>query len=174
MPSACDMRPGPLEISRNCAGRGVAVRLQAASPRHRRQSKHWLHGAKQHAAGLAFRHAGNIQAVVIAVNEVHVGVSGRPEEDGIARSAAGVSVRRRIFGSEIGFVFDDTASEQRASFAADQQLAQQLASHGHRIAIEEFTRKDLSIAATRRREAAGMRLGPWQRTSRWLGGDSAS
>ena len=153
MPSACDMRPGPLEISRNCVGRGVARQLEAASPGHRCQSKHWLHGPQQHAAGMSFGHAGNIQAVVIAVNEVHVGMSRRPEENGIARSAPGVSVRRRILDSEVGFIFDDTAGEQPPAFAANQQLAQQLASHGHRIAIEEFARKDLSMPQHRSREA---------------------
>ena len=153
----------------------MAGKLEAASPGHRCQSEHRLHGAQQHASGLSFGHAGNIQAIVIAVNEVHIGMSGRPEEDGIARRASGVSVRRWIFNSEIGFIFDDTAGEQRSSFAANQQLAEQLASYGHRIAIEEFARKDLSVPQHRRRKALG-----WLETVRGIGrlgsvrGDSAS
>src|ERR1019366_7077057 len=93
------------------------------------------------------------------INKIHVGMPGRAEEDGIARSAPGVSMRRRVLNSEVGFVFDDTATEYRSSFGADQQLAQQLASHGHRIATEEFERKYLSTLEDRSREGGG-----------WLGG----
>ncbi len=88
---------------------------------------------------------------MIAVNEVHVRVSRRPEEHRVARSSTGIRVRRRIVDSEVGFVFDDSAGEKCSSFAADQQLAQQFASNGHRIAIEEFARKNWSIAAARSR-----------------------
>ena len=47
----------------------------------------------------------------------------RPEKDEIARSAPGVSVRRWILHSEVGFVLYDTASEQFPPFAPNQQLA---------------------------------------------------
>ncbi len=69
---------------------------------------------------MSFGHAGNIQAVVIAVNEVHVGMSRWPEENGISRSAPRVSVRRRVLRSEIGFIFDDTPGQEHPACAADQ------------------------------------------------------
>jgi hypothetical protein len=81
----------------------------------------------------------------------------RPEEDGIARSASGVSVRRRVVNSEVGFIFYDTASKERSPFAPNKQLTQQLASHGHWVAIEEFARQDLSTPQHRSREPAGWR-----------------
>src|ERR1035438_10491291 len=75
-----------------------------------------------------------------------------PEEDGIARRAPAISVRRGIPNSEVGFIFDDTSSEERSSFAPNEQLTQQLASHGHRIAIEEFTGKNPSTPQHRGRK----------------------
>jgi hypothetical protein len=79
-------------------------------------------------------------------------MTGWPEEDGIARSASGISVRRGVLSSEVGFIFDDTSSEERSSFAPNEQLTQQLASHGHWVAIEEFTRKYPSVPQHRSRK----------------------
>jgi hypothetical protein len=60
-----------------------------------------------------------------------------PEEDKVAGGAPVVGVGSRIFLAEVGFIFNDAASEKSSSFAADQQLAQQLAPHDNRISIEK-------------------------------------
>ena len=90
------------------------VELNVARRCHLLDAGHRLQGAKQHAAGHAIRQAGNIQAVVIAIDEVHVGETGRTEENGIPRRLACRGVRRRVVLAEIGLGFDDAAGENSA------------------------------------------------------------
>jgi hypothetical protein len=64
-------------------------------------------GAEKNTSGLAFALTGDIQAVVIAVDEINVSVAGRAEEDGVARGMAGGGVSGGIIGAEVGLDFDD-------------------------------------------------------------------
>ena len=105
--------------------------------RHCTNPMHWFHSAQKNASRKALRHTGNVQAIVITINKVHVGMTRGPEEDKIARGAPVVSVGGRIFFSKVGFIFNDAANEERPSFTADEQLAQQLAPHDNRISIEK-------------------------------------
>jgi hypothetical protein len=74
---------------------------------------------------------------VIAVDEVHVGATGRTEENGISRRPARRRVRRCVALAEIGFGFDDSSGENSARRFSDEQFPQQGARHAARIAIEE-------------------------------------
>jgi len=78
---------------------------------------------------------------VIAVNEVHIRVSRRTEQDGVARSESGEGVRGGIVCAQVGFIFNNASREQFSSLAPDEQLAQQLASYRDRIAIEKLARE---------------------------------
>jgi hypothetical protein len=71
-----------------------------------------LQGTEQHAARLALRLTRHVEAVVVTVDEVDVGVTGRPEQ---YRRPAGITrggVSRRIILAEIGFDFYDATGEQ--------------------------------------------------------------
>jgi len=75
--------------------------------------------------------------VVIAIDEIHVGVTGRTEENGIPRSPARGRVRRRIAFAEIGFGFDNSSRQNSAGRFPDQQFSEQRPRHPAGIAIEE-------------------------------------
>ena len=59
--------------------------LDASRLRHPLEACHWLQSAEQDASGHAVGKAGDIQAVVIAVDEVDLGAAGRAEENSVAR-----------------------------------------------------------------------------------------
>src|SRR5271157_1384726 len=94
---------------------------------------------------------------MVAVDEVHVGASRRAEEYRVAWSETCIRVRGGIVRAEVGFVLDDPAGEQLPAFATDEQFAQQLASHGNRVAVEELARENWRLAQHRSRERAGGR-----------------
>src|SRR5208282_3093718 len=75
--------------------------------RHLLDASHRFQRPKQNASGDSVGQAGHIQAVVIAVDEVDVGVTGGTEENGVARRQARRRVRCRIAFAEIRFGFDD-------------------------------------------------------------------
>jgi hypothetical protein len=54
-------------------------------------------------------------------------------------------VSRRIFNSEVGFVFNNSAGKQGSSFTANEELPKQLASNGHGITVEEIAWKNLGV-----------------------------
>ena len=97
----------------------------------------WFEGADQHAAGNAFRLAGDIEAGMQAVDEVHIRVAGRAPQNGVARGTAREGMRGRVIHAEIGFRFDDAASEQGALPAAQQEFAEQGAGDNVRCVEEE-------------------------------------
>jgi len=71
-----------------------------------------LDGAQKDASGVVRGLATDVGAVMIAVDEIDVGVAGRPEEDGVARGLATVSVSTGVNGSEVGLGFDDASGEE--------------------------------------------------------------
>jgi hypothetical protein len=101
------MRPSPHDSSRL---------------RHLLDAGYWLQGSKQHASGDSIGQTGNIQAVVIAIDEVHVGVAGRTEQHRIPRRPSGCGVRGRVAFAEIRFGFDNSSGENSARRFADEQF----------------------------------------------------
>lgn len=61
---------------------------------------------------------------MIAVDEINVGVAGRPEQDCGARSVAGGGVRGGIVFPEVSFDLDDPGREKLAAALAHQHLAE--------------------------------------------------
>lgn len=73
-----------------------------------------------------------------SVDEINVGMPGRPEEHRVSRSAACGGVGSGIAGPEIGFHFNNASREEFAPGGADDDFAQQFAPNLARITIEEF------------------------------------
>lgn len=57
------------------------MKRDAASLGHFCDSDKRFKSANENATGLAFRFAGDVEAIVIAVDEINVGEAGRSEED---------------------------------------------------------------------------------------------
>lgn len=95
------------EQARGGAGREAAVQG------HSSEAGEGFEGAEQDAAAPAFYFAGEIHAVVAAVDEVEIGVAGGTEENAVARGGTAMGVGRgvseRIVRAEVGFDFDDAA-----------------------------------------------------------------
>src|SRR5580658_3300634 len=106
-------------------------------PRHLFNAAQRLDCAEQHASSLSVALARHIQAVMIAIDEVNVGVAGRAEQDGSAGGVAGGGVGGGIVFPEVSFDFDDASSEKLLAALAHQHLAEEFASHRPRLASEE-------------------------------------
>ncbi len=100
-------------------------------------------GANQNAASLAFGFAGDVETVMIAVDEIHVSLTRRAEQDGVAGGSAGGGVSGGIIPAEIGFYFDDAGAKDFFS-AAEQEFAKKIAGHAAGRAGEKGSRKRMS------------------------------
>jgi len=96
---------------------------EAAEARHGLEPFDGLEGADEHAAGLAGWLAGEVQAVVHAVDEIDVGEAGRTEEDGVAGGFADEGVGGWVVEAEVGFDFRDAAGEALAVERAGDEFA---------------------------------------------------
>ncbi len=108
---------------------------------HRFDSGERLESPEENASGLPFGLTGNIQAVMIAVDEVHVDVAGRAEQYFIAQGASGKSMRGRIVLPQIGFYFNDPGSEARFVIpvpCSNQHFAEQIPRNPAWIAGEKL------------------------------------
>ena len=86
MPKASAMRPGPL-VSRG-RSRGLCTAMMSSS-RHLLNALKRFDRAEKHSPGLPIALARNVQAIVIAVDEVDVGVTGWAEQNCSAGGIAG-------------------------------------------------------------------------------------
>ena len=109
----------------------------AARIRHLLDSRQRLGCTEQYTSGLAFGFAGDVQAIVIPVNEVDICVAWRAEEHGIAQSASGSGMRRGIFLPEIGFDFNNASRQLCLRQLVNQDLPEQLPRNTPRIAREK-------------------------------------
>lgn len=115
--------------------------VQIACSCHLLDSRHRLERANQQASGFSIRKAGNIQAVVDAIDEIHIGMAGWPKENAVARGASGGSMRSQIVYAKVGFNFHNSPGEQLAALPADNQFPQQLRTNLTRITIEKRSPK---------------------------------
>ena len=95
-------------------------------------------GAEKNRPGFTFVLACDVEAIVIAVDEINIGMAGGAEQDRSAGSVAGGGVGRGIELSEVGFDFDDAGGETWGSVAY-QDFADEFESHTTGIAREEGT-----------------------------------
>ena len=110
---------------------------RAASPLHPWNSFQRLHGPDQNASRTAFRFGHHIQALVHAVDEIHVGMAGRAEHHAGARCNTAPGVRSAILQTQVGFGFDNAAG----SGPVDQDGAQQCPCDVRRGPVIEGARK---------------------------------
>jgi hypothetical protein len=93
---------------------------------------HWFdaregfEGTNQNAASLTLGFAGDVETVMIAVDEINVSVTGRAEQDRVAGGSAGGGVSGGIVLAEIGFNFDQAGGKDFCS-GAEQEFANQIA-----------------------------------------------
>jgi hypothetical protein len=77
---------------------------------------------------------------MIAVDEIDIGITGRPEQDGSACSIADGGVSGRIVFSEICFDFDDAGAATRFSIS-DQNFTKKVAGDAAWTAREKRARE---------------------------------
>ncbi len=82
---------------------------EAAEAGHGFEAGDGLEGADEDSSGLAVGLAGEVEAVVHAVDEVDVGEAGRAEEYRVARGLADEGVGGWVGEAEVGFDFGDAA-----------------------------------------------------------------
>src|SRR5258707_3894215 len=112
--------------------------LDPSRPSHLLNARHRLQGPQEHASRDSVRKTGNIQAIVIAIDEVHISVTGRTEKNGIPCRTARSRVRRCVAFAEIRLGFHNPSRQNSPSCFPDQQFPQQSPRHPSRIAIEEL------------------------------------
>lgn len=105
-------------------------------------------GTEENAPSFAFGLTGDIQAIVVAVDEIDVSMAGRSEEDGVTSGFSGSGVGGGVVFSKVGFDLDNTGAEA-GRVSADQELSEEVASDATGIAGEEGAREWLAGAKAR-------------------------
>jgi hypothetical protein len=85
----------------------------------------WIEGSDEDSACFAGEMRGDVEAVVHAVDEVDIYVSGWAEEDCVAGSEPAGCVGCRVDEAEVGFDFGDAGGEAFALEVADEELAEE-------------------------------------------------
>ena len=86
-----------------------------------------LDRANEDAAGSPLRLRDEVEAMMDAVDEIDVGVAGRPKDDLGPRRQPGVAVSRLIVAAEVSFTLDDAASDGSSTDSMDDQSPEQVA-----------------------------------------------
>jgi hypothetical protein len=87
------------------------MQFEAAGLGHFLDTRERFQGTKQDASRQTLRLAGHIQAVVIAIDEVDIGMTRRTEDHCIAQSLAGCGVCGGISLAQISFDFDNPGGQ---------------------------------------------------------------
>jgi imidazolonepropionase-like amidohydrolase len=116
---------------------------KAAEIGHGFEAVDWIESSDEDSACFAGKMRGDVEAVVHAVDEVDIYVSGRAEEYCVAGSETTGCVRCRVDEAEVGFDFDDAGGEAFALEIADEELAEEgsrddLGGAGVEASWEEF------------------------------------
>jgi len=101
--------------------------LHAAPLAHGLDASDRLQGAEEHGLGAARRLADDVEHVVDAVDEVHVGVTRGAEHDLVARGAAMPGMAGLVLGADVGLGLDDAPGKHAALDAATEDAAEELA-----------------------------------------------
>src|SRR5271156_29576 len=117
-------------------------------PRHLFDAAHRLDCAEQDASRVAVALARHIQAVMIAVDEINVGVAGRSVQNCSAGGVAGGGVGGGIVFPEISFDLDDAGRQTELSAVSHQHLAEEFASHAPGSPGEERAMERLKFFLT--------------------------
>jgi hypothetical protein len=95
-----------------------ALQRDISRPRHFLDALKRFERAEKNSPGLPLGLTRNVQAIVIAVDEIDVGVTGRSKQDRSAGGFAGEGVGRGIILSEVSLDLDDAARQAQLSGVA--------------------------------------------------------
>lgn len=98
---------------------------KAAEIGHGFEAVDWIECSDEDSAGFAGKMRGDVEAVVHAVDEVDIYVSGWAEEYCVAGSEAAGCVGGWVDEAEVGFDFGDAGDEAFAVEVADEELAEE-------------------------------------------------
>jgi hypothetical protein len=104
---------------------GFSVVGKAAEIGHGFKAVDWIESSDEDSACFAGEMRGDVEAVVHAVDEVDIYVSGRAEEYCVTGSETAGCVGCRVDEAEVGFDFDDASGEALAVEVADEELAEE-------------------------------------------------
>jgi hypothetical protein len=99
------------------------IQFDVSRERHLLDSGNWFECAEQNSAGLSIGQAGDVEAIMIAIDEINVREAWRSEEDEVTQSASAGRVRSRIIQSEVGFDFHNSGGQQLSLLSPHQDLA---------------------------------------------------
>ena len=85
----------------------------------------WIESSDEDSAGFSLQMACDVEAVIHAVDEVDIYVSGWAEEYCVAGSETAGCVGCRVDEAEVGFDFGDAGGEALALEVADEELAEE-------------------------------------------------
>lgn len=108
-----------------------------ASGGHLLDAGKWFEGAEKDAPRTSHGLAGNIQAIVIAIDEVNVGVAGWSENHGVSWRVACGGVGGWVINPQVGFNFNYAGSETRCVRPAYQDFSEKVARYTAWLADEE-------------------------------------
>lgn len=116
---------------------------KAAEIGHGFEAVDWIEGSDEDSTGVAGKMRGDVEAVVHAVDEVDIDVSGWAEENCVAGSETAGCVGCRGDEAEVGFDFGDAGGEAIALQVADEELAEEFSGYdlggaGVEVPWEEF------------------------------------
>ena len=126
--------------------RQILITTHAGPPAsHRCQSCQWFQCANQYTAGTTLGFRDDIQALIHAVDQIHVCMRGRAKQDLRARRHTAPSMRGRVFEPQIRLGLDNAC---RGS-AVNQDLAQQGACYFSRRAVVKAPRERFTFQTCR-------------------------
>jgi len=128
-----------------------AINLDVSRTGHFFHSGQGLQGAKEDRPGLALRFAGHVQAIMVPIDEVDVGMTGGTEEHGIAQGGTGGGMSGWIIGAEISFDFNYACDEWAGFGVSDEDLAQKLRGDAAGVAGKEGALQGLELGRFRLR-----------------------
>jgi hypothetical protein len=109
---------------------GFCVVGEAAEIGHGFKAVNWIESSDEDSACFAGTMRGDVEAVVHAVDEVDIYVSGWAEEYCVAGSKTVGRVGCRVDEAEVGFDFGDAGGEAFALEIADEELAEEGSGYG--------------------------------------------
>ena len=125
------------------------AQLDPSRRSHFRDSRERFQRAKQDGPCLTVRFAGHIQAIVIAVDEVDIGMAWWPEQYRIAQSAPCGGMCGRIILAEIGFQLNDAGCDAYTVFPPHQDFSEQLSCDPARVTCKKRAFQRLNQARIR-------------------------
>src|SRR5271157_2115072 len=125
-------------------------------------------GAEENGGGVVARAGHDVQAVVHAIDQVDIGMTGRAEHDLGAPGAAAGRVGSEVVRAQIRFGLDDPPDLAAAINAANDELAQEVPSHTLGVTIVKGFWEDLHENHRTRRAMVWLPIGRcWVRLGRY-------